>query len=215
MKTLHSLLLASVVLLAVACNKEEPQYYSALGVLVMQDDSTIIETDDNERLLVLNRANPGTGYSNRDRVIADFSLAGGAKPAGIDYLVNIERLEKVLFKPVKELTAENSDSIGNDPMAVHSIWLAKDFLNLNFGFYGGNQTHYINLVRQPGELPQDTVELEIRHNDRDDSGYYALRGFVSFDLSSLRNTQADSLVIKVSAKEFDSRTYTGYFKYRY
>ncbi|MFN8206186.1 MAG: NigD-like C-terminal domain-containing protein [Bacteroidales bacterium] len=215
MRTHHSLLLAFMVLTAAACNKEEPQYYSALGVLAIQADSTIIETDDNERLLVLNRANPGAGYSNRDRVIADFSLAGGVKPAGIDYLVNIERLEKVLFKPVKEITAENSDSVGNDPMAVRNIWLAKDFLNLSFGFYGGNQTHYINLVRQPGELPQDTVELEIRHNDRDDSGYYALRGFVSFDLSSLRSSQADSVIIKVSAKEFDSRTYTGNFTYKY
>jgi hypothetical protein len=215
MKTLHSLLLASSLLILFSCNKEEPQYYSALGVLSILNDSTIIETDDNERLLVLNRANPGAGYSHHDRVIADFSLAGGVKPSGIDYLINLERLEKVLFKPVKVLTAENTDSIGNDPMDVRSIWLAKDFLNLNFGFYGGNQTHYINLIRYPGEIPTDTVQLEIRHNDRDDSGYYALSGFVSFDLSSLRSTVADSLVIKVTAKEFDSRTYTGYFKYKY
>jgi hypothetical protein len=215
MRTFHSLLLAFILLSAFACNKEEPQYYSALGVLLIQNDSTIIETDDNERLLVLNRANPGAGYNHHDRVIADFSLAGGVKPAGIDYMVNLERLEKVLFKPVKVLTGDNADSIGDDPMSVRNIWLAKDFLNLSFGFYGGNQTHYINLVRNPGDLPQDTVELEIRHNDRDDSGYYALSGFVSFDLSSLRNTAADSLVIKVTAKEFDSRTYTGYFKYRY
>jgi hypothetical protein len=215
MKTLHSLLLASSLFILFSCNKEEPQYYSALGVISIQNDSTIIETDDNESLLVLNRANPGAGFEHHDRVIADFSLAGGIKPNGIDYLINIQHLEKVLTKPVKELNAQNNDSIGNDPMSVRSIWLAKDFLNLNFGFYGGYQTHYINLIRYPGEIPIDTVQLEIRHNDKDDSGYYPMNGFVSFDLSSLRSTVADSLVIKVTAKEFDSRTYTGYFKYKY
>jgi hypothetical protein len=197
------------------CLKEEEGYYSALGIIHITDDSTIIDTDEGERLLVDNDNTLGSGISDNDRIIADFTLVDGAKPAGIDYIIHVYYLEKVLFKPVIELTEEIADSIGNDELGILSMWLEKDFLNVNFMFYGGNVKHFINLIRYPGEIPTDTIDLEIRHNNRDDDAVYRQNGFVTFDLNSLKNNAADSVVLCIKARDFDDDNYKKYVTYRY
>lgn len=206
------LLLSGIV---TGCLKEEEGYYSALGIIHITDDSTIIDTDEGERLLVDNDNTLGSGISDNDRIIADFTLVDGAKPAGIDYIIHVYYLEKVLFKPVIELTDEIADSIGNDELGILSMWLEKDFLNVNFMFYGGNVKHFINLIRYPGEIPTDTIDLEIRHNNRDDDAVYRQNGFVTFDLKSLKNNAADSVVLCIKARDFDDDSYKKYVTYRY
>ena len=197
------------------CLKEEEEYYSSLGIIHITDDSTIIHTDDGERLLVDNDNTLGSGINDNDRIIADFTLVDGTTPSGIDYIIHVYYIEKVLFKPVIELTSEIQDSIGNDELGILSMWLEKDFLNLNFMFYGGNVKHFINLIRYPGEIPSDTIDLEIRHNNRNDDAYYRQNGFVTFDLQSLKNGAAVSVVLCIKARDFDDSNYRKYFTYRY
>jgi hypothetical protein len=214
-KYLVYMLMLSLSGMVTGCLKEEESYYSALGIIHISDDSTIIDTDDGERLLVDNDNTLGSGISDNDRIIADFTLVDGAKPAGIDYIIHVYYLEKVLFKPVIELTEEIADSIGNDELGILSMWLEKDFLNVNFMFYGGNVKHFINLIRYPGEIPTDTIDLEIRHNNRDDDAVYRQNGFVTFDLNSLKNNAADSVVLCIKARDFDDDNYKKYVTYRY
>ncbi len=214
----HQILLGFIaaIMVLTSCNKdEEVAYYQTIGILSKSVDSMIIESDDSMRLLVANASEVDASFADNDRVFAYFSLNEGTIPQGIDHVVDIYSMEKLLFKPVIELTAEITDSIGNDPMWIKEIWIAKDYLNVNFQLYINNGKHYINLVRYPGEIPIDTIDLEIRHNDNNDQENYLTSGFASFDLASLRNAQADSVVLRITAKEYENRTYDMFITYHY
>jgi hypothetical protein len=195
--------LALIILLFTQCSlDDEKEYYQAIGTLSKTEDSTIIVSDDNERLLV---NNPGSlaSLSNGDRVLAYFTLIKETMPTGIDYVISIRNYDKILFKPVIDITSENADSIGNDPIAVNRIEIVNNLMNLSFSYYGsGSVIHFINLVKQPGPIPTDTVDLEIRHNNRADYPAYVFNGLVSFDVQSLQNNTADSVIIHVEAKGF-------------
>lgn len=203
-------------LIFVACSKDEsPEYYSVLGTVEKVEDSTFVVSDEDERLLV-NNASSLNSVNDNDRIIAYFTMSDMAKPSGVDYVIDIYNFSRILFKPVTILSAEIIDSIGNDPLRVRDIWLAKDYLNLNFEYYGGSsgKIHYINLIRSPGELPLDTIDLEIRHNANEDSQLYLLSGFVSFDLQSLRN-EGDSVVLRIKANDYYNPDFEEYFTYKF
>jgi len=198
-----------------SCKQDEIVYYSELGNIRIANDSAIIETDAGDRLLVHNPESISPTVANNDRVLVDFSLVEGTAPAGIDYVIDIINLMEVLVKPVIVITPENADSIGNDPITVSNLWLEKNYLNLSFTFFGGEQGHIINLVRNPGEIPVDTVDLEIRHNEHNDNGTYYYISLVSFDLTSLQNEVADSVILSVKAYEGDSRTFQKFITYKF
>ena len=202
-------------LIFIGCMKNDSEeFYTVLGTVDKENDSTIIVSDDDERLLV-NNAGSLSEINSNERIIAYFSIADQALPTGIDYVVDIFNFSKVLFKPVIELTAENADSIGVDPLEVYNIWLVKDYLNLEFKYFGFDKIHYINLTRAPGEIPTDTIDLEIKHNDNGDGSSYTMNGFVSFDLVSLQSEVKDSVVIHVQADEYYNETYSKFFTYKY
>lgn len=205
-----------VAVLVVGCKQEEDiTYYTTLGLLQKTEDSTIIEADNSTRLLVENSSSLPATVKDDDRVFLYFSLNDGPVPAGIDHLIDIYSIEKVPVKPVFEMITYAEDSIGNDPLDVSGLWVAKDFMNLNFLFYGGTKTHLINLVKYPGELSSDTIDLEIRHNDQDDNGSSYLAGFMSFDISSLQVEGKDSVTLCLKAKEYDNRIFEKCYTYKY
>ena len=214
MKKLRTAILFLITIsLLTSCLKETEDIYSVLGIVRITTDDMIIETDVGEKLLVENPTSDGTGIDNNDRVIVDFTLADQAAPAGFDYVINIHNILKVLFKPVIILTDEIADSIGNDEFEVNSLWLEKDFLNLSFSYFGGNEMHFINLIRYPGEIANDTINLEIRHNNNGDNATSRLKGFVTFDLTSLRNAVTDEVVLHITARGFYNQTYQKDFTY--
>ncbi len=117
----------------ISCSKSDnTQYYSVLGTVSKSTDSTIIVTDDSERLLVKNVGSAVASLKDNDRVIAYFTITNATLPKGINYVVDIYDITKVLYKSVIDLTAENADSIGNDPIIVNRIWTVKDYLNHEF-----------------------------------------------------------------------------------
>lgn len=205
-----------ISLFLTSCMKDDSpkDYYSTIGVINFTADSTIISTDYGSRLLVKNNDIEST-IKNNDRIIAYFTKVDQIPPQGIDDIIELYSIDKVLLKPIIELTSNIVDSIGNDEIYVNALWVGKTFLNLDFSFYGGQAVHLINLVRQPGTIRTDTVNLEIKHNDKNDLGTTGLKGFVSFDLSSIENTITDSVVVVVKAKEYSNRTYSKTFTYKY
>ncbi|MFO7369172.1 MAG: NigD-like C-terminal domain-containing protein [Bacteroidales bacterium] len=214
----YRLILAAffIAILVVGCKQEEDiTYYQTLGVLQKTEDSTIIEADNNSRLLIENSSNLPATVKDDDRVFLYFSINDGPLPSGIDHLIDIYSIEKVPVKPVFEITSYDEDSIGNDPLNVSGLWVAKDYLNLNFVFLGGTKTHLINLVKYPGELSSDTIDLEIRHNDQDDNATNNLAGFLSFDLTSLQDEGKDSVTLCVKAREYDNRIFENCYTYKY
>ena len=205
-----------LVSLFISCTKSDnKQYYSVLGTVSKTNDSTIIVTDESERLLVKNTGSTIESLKDKDRVIAYFTITNDMLPKGINYVVDLYDITKVLYKPAIDLTPENADSIGNDPINVNNIWVVRDYLNMNFTYYGNNKTHYINLVRLPATVTGDTINLEVRHNDNGDDNSYEINGLVSFDLKSLQKAAADSVILHVKVKEFASNFYEHYFTYKY
>ncbi|HOT13949.1 MAG TPA: NigD-like C-terminal domain-containing protein [Bacteroidales bacterium] len=215
MKT-HRLLFVviSMVGLLSACEETDNEtYYSTLGNLKITADSVIIESDKGNRMMVKNSLS--SSFKDNDRVIAYFTMAEQPLPKGIDYVINVYNIEKVLVKPVIVYDSTKADSIGNDPIFVNGTWISKNYLNVDFRFYGYNLKHMINLTRNAGIFGADTIQLEIRHNDKNDAPQYTLNGFVSFDLTTIEHPEKDSVVLHVTAKEYGNKVYEKYLTYRY
>ncbi len=215
MKILKKTLLILIIVSGfIACEKDDPiSYYSVLGILSINNDSVIIDSDAGEKLLINNSIQ--SYFEDGDRVVAVFSLMDEELPEGIDYLIEISDIDTVLFKPIIELTSENSDSLGDDPLQVDDLWIAKDYMNINFSYYGGQATHFINLAMDNNSTASDTVTLEIRHNANGDNGTYPLASFVSFDLSKAKDASADSVVLKIVAQDFNDKVLEKNIIYRY
>ncbi len=120
-----------------------------------------------------------------------------------------------IFKKI--ITPATQDSIGNDPIHVSNVWISGNYLNYQLRFYGGNKTHFINLVKDA--LKQDpsgtTIALELRHNKEGDTGKTPLDAVVCFNLSSLQQSGKTSQKITVINNDFDSKTITQQFTYTY
>jgi hypothetical protein len=217
MKNFKILLMLPLFILAVAsCMKdEEPvQYYSALGMIRIKYDSTIIETDLGHRFLAINYE-LGDDIKNGDRVLAYFSFINQAVPTGIDSTIDIFSIEKIAVKPVFVYDSVSSDSIGNDGIYFNEMNITKDYLNLSFSILGGESIHYVNLARPEGELRTDTIDLEIRHNRNNDPAYQLIDGIISFDLSSLKNDVADSVVLRIKANVYENDGFQRFIAYKY
>lgn len=211
-----ALIVLSTMLLFSGCEKEKPEYYYyALGNIHITTDSTVIISDDDEHFLVTDRASVGSDIKDNDRVHAYFTIKEKKTSPDSLYIIDLYSIEKILLKPVFVLTPGTVDSIGNDPMEILSLWITKNYLNLNFRYFAYNQKHFINITRQEGNIPVDTIDLEIRHNNNNDNQYYKIDAFVTFDIASLQNTLKDSVILHITAKEFYDETYEKYLTYRY
>lgn len=113
------------------------------------------------------------GAQSGDRVLVNFTILDEEtdnEGDTIAYYVKINSVKKILLKDIVDLTTEIEDSIGNDPIIVQDAWVTGDLLNFKIKYCGRNQIHFINLVKQPGEINADVrpIELELRHNDNND-----------------------------------------------
>ncbi|MCF6358009.1 MAG: hypothetical protein L3J54_09415, partial [Draconibacterium sp.] len=123
-----------------------------------------------------------------------------------------------LMKGIMEITPENEDSIGNDPIVVEDYWMTDSLLSFKLKYWGYNGIHFLNLVKKPSMLMAPGIqpfELELRHNanDDDDAVYYT--AYVSFSLNSLRIEGVDSVSFVVTATDYDGVEFSeeGVFNY--
>ena len=104
-----------------------------------------------------------------------------------------------------DITPENEDSLGNDPVIVKDVWLANNMLNFKISYWGNYQMHYLNLVKQPGNLTSENqpFQLELKHNSNDDQESILYSAYVSFLLDSLKVNGLDSVEFKVTCHDYD------------
>jgi len=121
------------------------------------------------------------------------------------------------MKGILDVTPENEDSIGNDPIIVQKHWVTNNLLNLELKYWGRNEIHFINMVKQPGVLTADKqpFELELRHNANDDEEAIPYVALVSFQLDSLQVAGVDSVSFKVKSTDYDGKVneFNGVYKY--
>ena len=182
-------------------------------------ESFTIVMDDGEVLYPATNSIFDKDVFNNERVLVNFTILDNKDNPDHNeyYYVKINSLRKILYKGILDITPVKEDSIGNNPIHVTDKWVKNNMLNFELKYWGGNKTHYINLVKQPGAIntANGPVILELRHNTNGDNEQIPLSAFVSFDLSALKVAGKNSTSFKVIAKGFDGKDfeYTGEYKY--
>jgi len=188
--------------------------------LIQKDSASgafTIELDNGSILYPEENSGWDSQVSDNQRVLANYTITGDKEDIEntTEYFVKIYSLRNILYKGIFNITPALEDSIGNDPIHVKDHWLKDNMLTFELSYLGGNNIHYINLVRKPDASATEPVILELRHNDNGDRGMIRLSAVVTFDLSSLKVAGKDSVSFRVLAKDFndDDFGYTGVYKY--
>ncbi len=155
-----------------------------------------------------------------DRVLVNYTVLDDEVNSDgkvVTYYVKINTLKKVLMKGILDITPENEDSIGNNPIIVQKHWVTNNLLNLQLKYWGRQKIHFINLVKKPGVLTaaSQPFELELRHNSNDDNEAIPFVALVSFKLDSLQVAGIDSVRFKVKSTGYDGNLneFNGVYKY--
>lgn len=208
MKKLLFILVAIIVFgSCVDHQKENYNHYTDIATIenASQQTSFFMKMDNDTRLKTI--ASSIAYYRPKDgqRVIANYSiLSTPADSETYRYNVKLNDVYEILTKGIFKLTPETMDSIGNDPIRLHDMWIGGEYLNVEFSYPGYNRVHYINLISDSTKTYTDNrVHLEFRHNANDDYPSYSKWGMVSIDLRSLKATViADSVNLTIHVKEF-------------
>ncbi|OIP82264.1 MAG: hypothetical protein AUK44_08075 [Porphyromonadaceae bacterium CG2_30_38_12] len=164
-----------------------------------------LNLDDSTRLWVLTNDLKYYRPEDGQRVIAEFDvLSTKAAGSSYQYDVKLNDVYEILTKGIFNVTAATKDSIGNDPIAISNMWVAADYLNVEFIYPGYNKTHYINLVNDTSKVYSDgKIHLDVRHNANNDYPSVNIRGIVSFNLKTLQTITATTVNLVIHTNEFN------------
>lgn len=225
-KILFGLTIA-VALIFTACNDDDGyslgKYWVSFGIYQGGDGNTEQIVLDNEDILVPVAAtypNWADDFEHGDRVLINYTILDedlNADGSVNFYYIKVNEVDNILMKGIMDITEENADSIGNDPIIVDEYWMSDSLLNVKLKYWGYNEIHYLNLVKQPGDITADDqpIQLELRHNANDDDESIPYTAFVSFSLNSLRIEGLDSVRFEITSTDYDGRRITedGVFNY--
>lgn len=222
-------MLIASVFLATGC-LEDDDYYSLsdmwVGFGIFQETDSNASgykiVMDNDDLLIPASTNFNVFHyvEDGDRVLVNYTILDDNSSDGEDateYYIKLNSVKKILMKGILDVTEENNDSIGNDPLEVIDVWANDSLLNFELKYWGNSKVHYINLVKEPGELTSENqpVELELRHNARGDDESIPYKAFVSFKLGELEISGLDSVQYRITGKDYDNEefNYDGVYHY--
>lgn len=129
--------------------------------------------------------------------------------AGFDHAVKILSMREVLTKTVEELTPENEEEFGNDPLLIYQgdMGISGGYLNLVFyqNLPKDNTKHRISLVKSANDdevyADDGYIHLELRYNGYDNFSGNHWPAIVSFNLNSLDVTpETKGFVIKLNSE---------------
>ncbi|MCY1720097.1 NigD-like protein [Prolixibacteraceae bacterium Z1-6] len=191
------------------------------GVLKGEEPGSYLIFMDSKDVLVPTASNqPGwqEEYESGDRVLVNYTILEEDATSSIPrYYVKVNRIENVLMKGIMDITTENEDSIGNDPIIVQDYWVADSLLSFKLKYWGYDRIHFLNLVKQPGDITEEDqpIQLELRHNANQDAESVPYSAFVSFSLNSLRIEGLDSVRFEFTSTDYDGIIHTeeGVFNY--
>lgn len=216
-------LIVFVAVFFTACNKEDAQLNSIVKIATVSNPQNLtnfqLTQDDSVKLWVVENKLKYYRPKDKQRVIVNYSILS-TKPIGSSYKhdVLVNDIYEILTKDIFDITSNTQDSIGNDPIHIHDMWVSNDFLNVEFSYLGFSKMHFINLVRDASKTYTDNkVHLEFRHNANNDYPSHSVRGIVSFRLDKIRKPGVSSVEFVVHTNEFSpvssQKTYSFTYKY--
>lgn len=129
---------------------------------------------------------------------------------GYDHFVKVEWIRNILTKQVEELTPQNEEEYGNDPILIYkgNMWIDGGYLNIIFTQnLPAKEKHRISLVRVASlvdDREDGYVRLELRYNTYGDTIDYWGDGAVSFNLNSLHLEDFEGMkgiILKLNSAE--------------
>lgn len=226
MKTLWIWTFALVAILMTSCQKDDDSYsvgkfWVGFGIIDKSGPETFtVQMDDGSIIHPVAGNLNGDWFDDEQRVLVNYTIVGDKKVDDTDkeYFVKINSARKILKKGIVDITAAIEDSIGNDPVIVRDAWVSPNqLLNMELRYLGNSEVHFINLVKEPGELTaaDQPIELELRHNKNGDREDVLFNAFVSFDLSAIMIEDQDSVSFIVRSVDYQGNesTFEGTYKY--
>lgn len=205
------------------CKKDEPQPQIWMTVGTVQNPNSVanfvLKADNGNSVQITETDFPNYRPANGKRIIAYFTiLSEDTVQKTLD--VHLVDVYDILTKDILPMTAAMEDSIGNDLIQINSMHIGGHHLNVDFTYWGYNQAHYINLVRDSAdyETKTDTVFLEFRHNSKNDIPTYSKFGLASFNLTELKDftDNPDSVAVVVQTVEYNNPSPKKYnFTYKF
>ncbi|MDR0895377.1 MAG: NigD-like protein [Prevotellaceae bacterium] len=109
---------------------------------------------------------------------------------GYDHAVKLIDMREALTKEMDELTDENEEQLGNDPILIYQGDMGFSGGYMNLIFFQDlpkdlNTKHRISLVEVKPETDDGYVHLKLLYNTYDDTSGRYTPAFVSFNLSKL------------------------------
>lgn len=145
------------------------------------------------------------------RVILYFNPLYDNYPEGYDCSVKVLSIKEILTKPIEELTAENEEEFGNDPVDIFedNMWISGGYLNIIFNQNMPSKVkHLVSLVKNTTITPDQDgyIHLEYRYNTYADTTGYWRNGAVSFNLNSLEITsETKGIKVKINSAKNGKR----------
>lgn len=224
MKLLSVLILFSLLSLGfVSCSDDDNylgNYWAAIvTVNKIGENKYDFTLDDGRKIWVAHPTNLNL-KPEYNRALIYYAVLSEEKE-GYDLSVELGRFYDVLTKKpiyIPEDNKHKQDSIGDNPIKIHSMWEGGDYLNVSFEFYaGGREAHMINLVSSEDDLGvnDEVVSLEFRHNQNGDPQNYPADGYVSFDLTPYKIQGSNKITFEIKWKDFGNVIKTQKIEYEY
>lgn len=237
-KYVFGILLLGLTAFLTGCMEDEDQYSLGkfwVGFGIIEETGSDPEeyriTMDNGDVLIpiaadyhhhwyYHRTDSSSRLHDGDRILINYTVLGDETDSEgniEEYYVKVNSVKKILMKGILEITEENQDSIGNDPLIVEDIWQTDSLLNFKIKYWGSYKKHFINLVKQPASDATDAqpVVLELRHNANDDPEDFPYVAYVSFKLDELETEGMNSVSFTVTSTDYDGEehVYEGDYEY--
>ncbi|WP_026475663.1 NigD1/NigD2 family lipoprotein [Alkaliflexus imshenetskii] len=208
------LILFSALLASCSIDNDAEVYYLQLGVVKGNSASTFMIETDGGKILRPVQYPMNYEISAGKRVLVRYALVSTVEDQVYDHTVRIESIQNVLTKNLIHANETVRDTIGNDPVRIVDAWISKDYLNVEFIFWGYNKPHYFDLVFDSEKQDKPGfIALDFHHNMKNDLSYSQFRGLISFSIEELQDEQLTSIKVLFRAKDdsFKSKELT--YKY--
>ena len=213
MKTLRAFLLvigiALVSLTLPSCLDDDDSYslgdiWIAVATVVPEGNNVYyLRLDDGDKLWPAATNYPNYQPKPNQRALVNFTILADSTQSnlgGFSHYVQVNAIHNILTKSIAKNEGAANDSIyGTDPVSLYenNMWIGDGYLNIYFEtLWGGKTAHFINLIQPDAE--NDPYTLEFRHNAYDDPQYTIGAGRVAFNLSSLPDTNGETVDLVVN-----------------
>jgi len=213
-------MLAMISFAVLSCSDDDGyslnDYWIGFGILKVESGAYQIYLDDGAVLKPVAWNIPpweDGEWNDGSRILVNFTILDDESNEAGElerYLVKVNEAKKILMKGILDITEENADSIGNDPIVVQNYWMTDSLISFKLKYWGYYQVHYLNLVQRPNDTTTEDgkIKLELRHNANEDEESIPYTAYVSFSLNQFREEAKDSIVLEISSTDYDGVTHT-------